>query len=82
MSEGGRSSVSPDRWSARFFCLTYVDVTHREDFALVVVGLCRQADRQRHRADATHEHTGHIQQLCAGVQLPRDTHRQAHRTER
>lgn len=82
MSESGRSSVSPDRWSARFFCLTYVDVTHREDFALVVVGLCRQADRQRHRADAAHEHTGHIQQLCAGVQLPRDTHRQAHRTER
>ena len=67
---------------ASAFCLTYVDVTHREDFALVVVGLCRQADCQRHRANAAHEHTGHIQQLCAGVQLPRDTHRQAHRTER
>ena len=24
-------------------CLTYVDVTHREDLALVVIGLCTQS---------------------------------------
>lgn len=57
-------------------------MAHRKHLPLVVVGLGRQADGQRRRADTAHEHTSHIQQLCAGVQLPCDAHRQAHRTER
>ena len=59
----------------------HVDVAHRHDLPLVVVRLCRQAHGQRHRAHAAGEHDQHIQDLCAGIQLAGDTHRQAHRAE-
>ena len=52
------------------FCLSaHVDMPHRQDLALVVTGLDRQADGQRNRAHAAHEHDQHVQQLGPDIQL-------------
>ena len=65
-----------------FFCLsTHVDMPHRQDLALVVTGLDRQADGQRDRAHAAHEHDQHVQQLGPDIQLAGNAHRQANRAE-
>ena len=51
------------------FHLTYIDMPHWHDLALVVVRFGGQAHGKGHRAYTAHEHDQHIQDLCPVVQL-------------